>query len=477
MPTAPSLVICGASGDLAGRLLLPALFHLERTGRLPALAIVGFSIEKWRTDEFQAHVRDRLQQFAPGFTDAIWQRFVKRLAYVSGDFSPQGTADLARAISGDAVFYLALPPKIFGDAATGLALAGLNQAQGAWRRLVVEKPFGVDLASARALNASVSEHWTESQVLRIDHFLGKETAQNLLVFRLANGFVEPLLNSRYVEQVQITAAETLGLEGRVSYYDGAGALRDMLQNHLMQLFTLAALEPLPVWEADVLREHKVEVLRAVRPIPAKDVARFSVRGQYAKGRSGHADVPGYLEEQGIRSGSTTETFAALKLYVDNWRWKGVPFYLRSGKRLASNLTEVAFQFREPPRTLFREIADAKLDPNWLVFRIKPDEAVDLVAFAKKPGLSLETRPVTLHTPYLAAEEVEFAAYEQLLLDAIEGDRSPFIRYDEVDFAWQLLQPVLDAWKSGAPEAYAAGSEGPAAADALLERGHRWRPLA
>jgi glucose-6-phosphate 1-dehydrogenase len=475
--TPPQLVICGASGDLAGRLLLPALFHLEQTGRLPELGIVGFAVEKWGADEFRAHVHERIRQFSPGYTDALWQRFEPRLSFVSGDFSSAGTEGLARVITGDAVFYLALPPKIFADAARGLAQAGLARSDaGAWRRLVVEKPFGTDLASARALNASISQHWREDQVLRIDHFLGKETAQNILVFRLANGFVEPLLNSRYVSQVQITAAETLGLEGRVTYYDGAGAIRDMIQNHLMQLFTLAALEPPPVWDADVVREHKVEVLRAVRAIPAQEVARHAVRGQYAKGKIGGADVPGYLEEQGIPAGSNTETFAALKLYVDNWRWKGVPFYLRSGKRLASNATEVAFQFREPPRMLFREVAGATLDPNWLVFRIKPNEAIDLVAFAKQPGLTLETRPVILHTPYLENDEVEYAAYEQLLLDAMNGDRSQFIRYDEVDYAWQLLDPILTAWKSGSPESYAAGADGPPGAHAMLEPGHSWRPL-
>jgi glucose-6-phosphate 1-dehydrogenase len=470
-------VICGASGDLTGRLLLPALFHLERTGRLPALDIVGFAIEKWSADDFRAHVKERLTSFAPGFTDELWKRFEPRLSFVSGDFSAQGTAPLARVVSGDAVFYLALPPKVFAEAAKGLAASGLNATKAGWRRLVVEKPFGTDLASARALNASISLHWAEDQVLRIDHFMGKETAQNILVFRLANGFVEPLLNSHYISQVQITAAETLGLEGRVSYYDGAGAMRDMLQNHLLQLFTLAAIEPPPIWDADVLREHKVEVLRSLRPIPSDRIDDFCVRGQYARGRVDGVEVPGYLDESGIRPGSVTETFAALKLYVDNWRWKGVPFYLRSGKRLAGNLTEVSFEFREPPRMLFRELKDAKMDPNWLTFRIKPNEAIDLVAFAKRPGLTLETRPVTLTTPYLAKDEVEYAAYEQLVLDAIEGDRTPFIRYDEVDYAWQLLQPVIDHWKSGKPQPYAAGSSGPDAASAMLDPGHHWRPLA
>jgi glucose-6-phosphate 1-dehydrogenase len=477
MSKAPALVICGASGDLTGRLLLPALFHLERTGRLPPLDIVGFAVEKWSADDFRAHVKERLTSFAPGFAEEGWSRFEPRLSFVSGDFSAQGTAPLSRVVTGDAVFYLALPPKVFADAAKGLAASGLNDTKTGWRRLVVEKPFGTDLASARALNASISEHWAEDQVLRIDHFMGKETAQNILVFRLANGFVEPLLNARYIAQVQITAAETLGLEGRVSYYDGAGAMRDMLQNHLLQLFTLAAIEPPPIWDADVLREHKVEVLRSVRPIPNDRIDAFCVRGQYTRGRSEHVDVPGYLEESGIHPGSTTETFAALKLYVDNWRWKGVPFYLRSGKRLAGNLTEVAFQFREPPRMLFREFHDERMDPNWLTFRIKPNEAIDLVAFAKRPGLTLETRPVTLTAPYLEKGELEFAAYEQLILDAVEGDRTPFIRYDEVDYAWQLLQPVIDRWKSGKPLPYEAGSSGPEAANTMLEHGHHWRPLA
>ncbi len=477
MGTDAALVICGASGDLAGRLLLPGLFHLDRNRKLPPLDIIGFSVEHWTTEEFQAHVKEHVHRFSPHFSESHWQHFCKRLSFVSGDFSKQGTAPLAAAVRGNAVFYLALPPRIFGDAATGLAEAGLNQSDGAWRRLVVEKPFGVDLASARALDATISRHWREEQVLRIDHFLGKETAQNMLVFRLANGFVEPLLNNRYVAQVQITAAETLGLEGRVGYYDEAGALRDMIQNHLMQLFTYAALEPPPIWDADILREHKVEVLRSVREIPPAEVSKFAVRGQYAAGTVRDVEVRGYLEEPGIGASSRTETFAALKLYVDNWRWKGVPFYLRSGKRLASDSTEVAFQFREPPRMLFREVEDAKLEPNWLVFCIKPCESIDLVAYAKKPGLSLETRPVTLHSPYLEKHEIEFSAYEQLLLDAIQGDRSPFIRYDEVDHAWQLLTPVLEAWQSGKPEPYASGSEGPERASALLDPGHHWRRLA
>jgi len=476
MAAVPSLVICGASGDLTGRLLLPALFHLEQAKRLPPLDIVGFAIEKWGRQEFVDHARDRLQHFAARFDDETWERFSRRLSFVSGTFRPEGTRELARQVKGDAVFYLALPPSIFAEAASGLAEAGLADTSAGRRCIVVEKPFGTDLASARELQTAISKHWREEQILRIDHFLGKETAQNILIFRVANGFVEPLLNHNHVCQVQITAAETLGLEGRVSYYDGAGALRDMVQNHLIQLFTLAAIEPPPISDPDVLREHKVEVLRSVRPIPADQVDRFAVRGQYAAGKAGDRSVPGYREEEGIPADSRTETYAALKLYVDNWRWRGVPFYLRSGKRLASDVTEVSFQFREPPRMLYHEMLDEKVDPNWLTFRLKPDDCVELVAFARKPGLEMTTHPVTLYAAYNDGSGVEYAAYEQLLLDAVEGDRTPFIRYDEVEQAWALLEPVLQAWKEGRPDAYAAGSDGPAAADRLLEPGHRWRML-
>jgi glucose-6-phosphate 1-dehydrogenase len=292
------------------------------------------------------------------------------------------------------------------------------------------------------------------------------------MFRLANRFMEPIWNSQHIAQVQITFAETLGLEGRWRYYDQAGALRDMIQNHLMQLFTLAALEPLAFWDAEVLRDHKVEVLRSVRTISPDQVNGFAVRGQYTAGKIAGQRVPGYREEEHIPADSRTETFAALKLYVDNWRWKGVPFYLRSGKRLRADCAEVAVQFREVPTRLFGGDGVS----NWLVFRMKPRESLALLAWAKRPGLALEIRQVSLEAPYEREGDPEYSAYEQLLLDVLEGERAHFLRFDEVEWAWHVLDPILRVWKQGEPEPYPAGSDGPNAQGRLLEPGHAWRPL-
>lgn len=475
--TSPTVVILGATGDLTRRLLLPALYRLHVAERIPQLRILGCAVEDWSRERFQGHVEKSLREFGSSVEPSKWEDLAKRIDYRSGDLTPAGLKPVAEAVRGPAVFYLALPPGLFGQAAKALGVLGLARDAGGWRRLVVEKPFGRDLDSAGKLRRDLHEHWEESQVFRIDHFLGKETVQNLLVFRFANRFLEPLWNTGQVEQVQITVAESLGLEGRYRYYDGAGALRDMIQNHLMQLFTLCAIAPPSVWDADVLREHKVEVLRAVRPIPPQRVGGFAARGQYGAGHAGGRTVPGYLEEPGIPADSCTETFAAIKLFVDNWRWKGVPFYLRSGKRLGTDLSEIAIKFRDVPAHLFREAGLATPPANWIVFRIRPDECIDLIALAKRPGLELEARPVTLSTPYRAAGEREYSAYEQLLLDVLEDDRTHFLRYDEVEWAWRVLAPVLEAWREGTPESYAAGSDGPQGQKALLEPGHVWRPIA
>jgi glucose-6-phosphate 1-dehydrogenase len=473
--TTTTLVILGASGDLTKRLLMPALFRLHALGLTRELRIVGYAMEGWSREHFERHIQRALQAFAPDYKPALWSRFRRHLDYVGGELQPEQLAALKDKLSPATLFYLALPPSLFGTAATALGEAGFAHApRGGWRRLIVEKPFGTDLASAQALRLAMHAHWQEEQILRIDHFLGKETTQNLMVFRFANRFIEPIWNAQHIAQVQITYAETLGVEKRAVYYDKAGALRDMLQNHLMQLFSLTAMAPLAEWDPEVLRNHKVEVLRSTLPITAANVDAHAVRGQYRAGRLGRKQLPGYRSEPGIARGSRTETFAALRLEIDNWRWRGVPFYLRSGKRLASNYSEIAVQFREVPGALPKAV---QAGSNWMIFRIRPTEQMDLLVTAKRPGLELAGRPVVLTAPYASPDDREFSAYEQLLTDAIDGDRTHFLRFDEVEWAWKLLMPVLEAWQEGSPDFYAAGSEGPASQQRLLDAGHAWRSIA
>lgn len=469
--SAPVFVILGATGDLAYRLLLPAIYRLFLAGRWHS-SVVGLAPDDWDDAHFQERAQDGLRQFVAEFSEESWSQFRTRLSYKRGELSADGVSVLKSAVGdGAAIFYLALPPALFGQAAQALAQAGLNQAAHAVRRLVIEKPFGHDLDSARALRQALHDGWEEDQIYRIDHFLGKETAQNLLVFRLTNRFLASIWDAEHIRSVQITYAESLGLEGRWRYYEHAGALRDMLQNHLMQLFTLVAMDPPSVWSADALHNHKVEVLRAVRPIDPDQVDQRAVRGQYGAGSQGDRTIVGYRQEPHVAPGSTTETFAALKLNVDNWRWHGVPFYLRSGKRMQRDYAEVAVQLKEVPRGLF----GAGLR-NWLVFRMKPDERIDMVVWAKEPGLTLKTRPRVLSTPYRRADEMEYSAYEQLLLAVLQGDRTPFPRYDEVEEAWRIVDPVLKAWQSGEPERYPAFSTGPSGQDRLMDPDTSWRGL-
>ena len=476
MSDTTTLVILGATGDLTQRLLMPALYRLHRLGLTPDLRILGYAMDDWTRAHFEKHIHDALKAFAPGFTARDWNRFRKRLDYVSGRLDPSDLARIKDKLAPATLFYMALPPPLFGTASQALGEAGFNLApRGGWRRLVVEKPFGTDLASAEKLRAQMHAHWDESQILRIDHFLGKEATQNLMVFRFANRFLEPVWNSRHIAQVQITYAETLGVEKRAGYYDHAGALRDMLQNHLMQLFSLAAMEPLSSWDGEVLRDHKVEVLRAVQPIDTRHLARHAVRGQYRAGRSGRQRIPGYRSEPGVARGSNTETFAALRLQIDNWRWQGVPFLLRSGKRLAGETSEIAVQFRHAAGPLPGLVQAG--DSNWLVLRIKPEQRMDLELTAKRPGLRLEGRSVILSAPYAEAGASGFSAYEQLLIDALAGERAHFLRFDEVEWAWRIVDPVLRAWQRGRPDFYAAGSEGPATQARLLDSGLRWRRIA
>ncbi len=488
--TPVEIVIFGASGDLTRRKLMPALYNLAADGLLdPATAIVGLARrgkthESFR-EEMAAAVREQSRQ---EIADEIWHRLAAGIHYVQGDFTEAAThGALARQlhelesrlhIPAQRLFYLATPPADYPAIVRQLKAAGLvgdGQA-----RIVVEKPLGHDLRSSREVNDALAEVFSESQIFRIDHYLGKETVQNILVFRLGNGIFEPLWNRRYIEQVQITAAESLGIEGRAGYFDAAGAARDMLQNHLLQLLTLVAMEPPVRFEADSVRDEKVKVLRSLKPLFGEDVARRTVRARYTAGTAGGQPVAGYLEEPGVKPDSMSETFVALELGIDNWRWAGVPFYLRAGKRLPKRATEIAIVFRRPPTSIFRDAGCGTIDSNVLSLRIQPDEGISLSFGSKAPGQAIHIDPVRMDFLYETSfGETPPEAYERLLLDAITGDSTLFARRDEVELAWQLVDGVRAAWSRGQPAMaeYAAGTWGPREADALIERhGSHWRRL-
>jgi glucose-6-phosphate 1-dehydrogenase len=476
--TAPvTIVIFGATGDLTKRLLFPALHRLMATGLLSSSTrLIGYAIEDWTTPQFVAHLHEGVETLGGGVDDAVWAEFAPRMTYIKGDLTPESMKSLGALIDGPTVFYLALPPVLFSQAATSLGEIGLANEDNGWRRLVIEKPFGTSLESAKALQAQLRSQWEEHQLYRIDHFLGKDTVHNLLVFRLANRFVEAIWNSANIAQVQITASETIGLVGRWRYYDAAGALRDMLQNHLMQLFALCAMEPLSVWDPEILREHKVEVLRAVRPFTSVDIPSRTVRGQYAAGTVKDVDVVAYRAEEHIEPTSKTETYAALQFFVDNWRWEGVPFSLRSGKHLVAGLTEIALELRQPPLSLFGRV-DASDEGHWIVLRLRPDETIQITAVAKKAGLGMQTEHIVLTATDPDAGGADYSAYEQLLLDVISGDSSSYIRGDEALLAWEIVQPVLDAWAaSGEPVLYPSGSDGPPPSPGFFPPNKAWRDI-
>jgi len=490
-----TLVLFGATGDLTKRMLMPALYSLRLQDILPPdFAIVGYSRSEWSDDQFREAMREGIADFAQlGEPEgSIWDDFARRLSYISGDFDDVRCYESLRRhleqdlkefdTGGNVLYYLATPPVVFGEIVRHLALAKLGPADTkGWCRLVVEKPFGTDLDSARALQREIEQVFPEKQIYRIDHYLGKEPVQDLLALRFSNVIFEPLWNFRYVESVQITAAETVGVEQRGGYYERSGAMRDMLQNHVINLMTLVAMEPPVSPDADALRDEKFKVLRAVRPIPADHVDDFAVRGQYDAGEIGGQKVPAYRSEPDVDDASNTETYAALKLLIDNWRWGGrVPFYLRSGKRLKRKDSEIAITFRNVPHRLFGERGDA-FEPNSLVVKIQPEEGISLSFNAKYPGQAMHIRTVSMDFAYGEGFAVKIApAYERLLADAMRGDQTLFTRWDAVEAAWEIVMPVLDQWQSvranGFPN-YAAGSQGPKAADDLLAReGDAWRPL-
>jgi len=486
------IVIFGATGDLTHRKLIPALYNLAADGDLPpAVAIVGFARREKSDEEFRTELEEATRKFSrQAVRDEIWRTFAQSIFYHQSEFGDEaGYETLAKRLDkidkecgtrGNRLFYFAAAPDQFEPILKHLKAAGLNETcKGSWARVIVEKPFGTDLASARELNRIVRNSFTEEQTYRIDHFLGKETAQNILVLRFANAIFAPLWNRHYIEHVQITAAETLGVETRAGFYDRTGALRDMVQNHLLQLLCLVAMEPPIDLSADSIRDEKVKVVRSLRRFTQSEISANVVRGQYAQGAIDGKPVAGYRKEPKVKSDSQTETFVALRLYIDDWRWADVPIYMRVGKRLPKSATEISIHFKKAPAVLFNKNLS---DQNVLVIRIQPDEGISLRIHAKVPGTSFRVEPVKMDFHYgTSFGKASPEAYERLLLDAMSGDATLFARRDEVEEAWSFIDVIESAWsaKKDAPGlfSYPAGSWGPDEADDLLARDDRaWRRL-
>ena len=487
------IVIFGASGDLARRELLPSLFELYRKRLLPeAFAVIGTAPRDWSSDQFRDHMHGAVTEHCEG-EKHHWSAFAERLSYVQGDASSAPDDDYAAlaaaiearresfGIADNVLFHLAVPPALFGTIAQRLGDAGMAKSEHGWRRLVIEKPFGTDRASARTLDRALRQVFGEEQIYRIDHFLGKETVQNMLVFRFANPGFEPVWNRNYIDHVQITVAEDLGIGTRAGFYEQTGVVRDMVQNHLLQLLCMTAMEPPVSFDAKSLRDETAKVLEAINAAPIA-VEEDAVRGQYAAGTIDGRRVRGYREEDKVPDDSTTATFTAIKLALDNWRWAGVPFYLRTGKRMTRKLTEVAIQFRPTPHFMFPVEQGRPTHGSVLVFELQPTEGIVQTLAAKQPGPDIAISSVRMSFRYAEAFGVEEPprAYAWLLLDAMQGDQTLFARADWIDRAWQIVDPIVERWATEPPEDfpnYAAGTDGPAAARELLTRdGRAWRPL-
>lgn len=478
-----TLVIFGASGDLTRRKLVPSLFRLRKQGLLPEnFSVIGVSRSKLSDQEF----RDRV---APEEAGEEWEEFSESLHYLPGSYADAecyqriqeklGELQEARSVPPNVVYYLAVSPQAFPTVVTQLGQQGMNRTEG-WVRVIFEKPFGTDLASARKLNSVIHQTFEESQVYRIDHYLGKESVQNILTLRFANGIFEPLWNRRYIDHVQITASETLGVGSRAGYYDQSGALRDMIQNHLMQLLCLTASEAPTSFSADAVRNEKAKVLSAVRIYTPDEVDRHTVRGQYRRGYVEGEEVPGYREAEGVAEKSQTPTYSAVRLFIDNWRWEGVPFYLRSGKRLPKKLTEISIFFRQAPVNLFSLGSPEPVGPNVLTIRTAPEEGVTLRLASKIPGMTTNTRWVNMDFDYGEAFGIPSpTAYQRLLHDCLLGDATLYSRADAIELAWKICQPILDRWDSNATPipGYEAGTWGPRESDTMIELdGRFWRKV-
>ena len=495
IPSDPcAVVMFGASGDLAKRKLLPALYDLAVHSCLaPRFRLLGFARTEMNDDEFRRKMDEGLPKKTATGSDGDHRRegFLQALHYFPGDYDdPESYKRLAQRLDqldresqldGNRLFYLATPPQVYPHVIDQLGRSGLAKPKSreSWTRVIIEKPFGHDGASARELNAKVLSVFEESQVYRIDHYLGKETVQNLLVFRFGNGIFEPLWNRNFIDHIQITAAESLGVENRASFYESAGAIRDMIQSHVLQLTSLVSMESPARFDATSVRNEKIKVLQSIRPFQVDTVSRSVVRGQYGPGIIDGKTVPGYRQEPGVKPNSTTDTFVALKLFIDNWRWSGVPFYLRSGKRLARSKAEIAIRFKCAPHIVFQE----SVEPNSLIHNIQPDEGISLSFGAKSPGSQMHIQPVTMDFQYRRAFGAgSREAYATLINDCIRGDATLFDRADSVEAAWALIDPILEAWKNSPSPAfpnYAAGSQGPKDADDLIAsdgKGWRWREL-
>lgn len=485
-----TIIIFGATGDLTRRKLLPALYELYGAGGMNShCEIIGTGRTRLTNEQFRERVRNAFSESKDSVdtNDAGWRAFEQQLAYISGDPSGAGlysrlvTELQARRKDGgtpNCLFYIATPSSLARPIIEGLGAAGLAKNELGWTRIVIEKPFGHDLQSGKELNRVVNGVFAEHAIFRIDHYLGKETVQNILVFRFGNTMLEPVWNRNYIEYVEITAAETLGVGSRATFYEETGALRDMVTNHLLQLLTLTAMEPPVALDADALRDRKVQLLRAMRPMTEDEVKQRTVRGQYAAGTVGGQPVVAYRAEPGVPPSSTTDTYAAIDFRIDNWRWDGVPFYVRTGKRLASRRTEVVVHFKRTPQALFSRAPQQDIENNQITLRIQPDEGITIGFAAKRPGDELRTIAVEADFSYAESFDGKMpSAYATLLLDVMRGDPTRFTRRDEVDAEWRIITPIEEAWAAQAPPLfpnYAAGSDGPREAEALVERGgHSW----